>query len=71
MQLSVQISLYPLRQQRLSPVIENAWRTLEEYHLHLQKGSMSTVVNGPAEKVFPAVQEVFLLSAEKGLFPWW
>jgi uncharacterized protein YqgV (UPF0045/DUF77 family) len=66
MNISAQISLYPLKQQRLSPVIEDAWRTLEGYPLDLQKGSMSTTVSGPAEKVFPAIQEVFLRSAEKG-----
>jgi uncharacterized protein YqgV (UPF0045/DUF77 family) len=66
MNISAQISLYPLKQQRLSPVIEDAWRVLEGYLLDLQKGSMSTTVNGPVEEVFPAIQEVFLRSAEKG-----
>lgn len=66
MQISAQISLYPLKQQRLSPAIEEAWGILEENRLDLQKGGMSTVVNGPAERVFAAIQEVFLRSAEKG-----
>ena len=30
MQISAQISLYPLKQERLSPAIEEAWRILEE-----------------------------------------
>jgi uncharacterized protein YqgV (UPF0045/DUF77 family) len=66
MQISAQISLYPLKQQRLSPTIEDAWRILEENRLDLQKGGMSTVVIGQAERVFAAIREVFLRSAEKG-----
>jgi uncharacterized protein YqgV (UPF0045/DUF77 family) len=66
MHISAQISLYPLKQQRLSPVIEEAWSILEQNRLDLQKGGMSTVVNGPAENVFAAIQEVFMRSAEKG-----
>ena len=66
MHISAQISLYPLKQQRLSPVIEEAWRILEENSLDLQKGGMSTVVSGPAETVFNAIQAVFMRSAEKG-----
>jgi uncharacterized protein YqgV (UPF0045/DUF77 family) len=65
MHISAQISLYPLKQQRLSPAIEEAWRILEENRLDLQKGGMSTVVSGPAERVFGAIQDVFLRSAEK------
>ena len=66
MLISAQISLYPLKQPKLSPTIKEAWKILEENKLALQKGGMSTWVNGEAEKVFAAVQEVFLRSAEKG-----
>jgi uncharacterized protein YqgV (UPF0045/DUF77 family) len=66
MHISAQISLYPLKQQRLSPAIEEAWRILGENGLDLQKGGMSTVVSGPAERVFAGIQEVFMRAAEKG-----
>lgn len=66
MQISAQLSLYPLRQEKLSPTIESAWRVLEERGLVVQKGSMSTVVTGKAEDVFPAIRDVFLRSAERG-----
>jgi uncharacterized protein YqgV (UPF0045/DUF77 family) len=66
MQISAQISLYPLKQEKLSPTIETAWKVLEEKGLSLQKGGMSTVVAGGVEEVFAAVQEVFLKSAEIG-----
>ena len=35
MQVSAQISLYPLRQKRLSPTIEAAWKILEDNQLDL------------------------------------
>jgi len=66
MDISAQISLYPLRQQRLAPSIEEAWRILEEKQLDVEKGTMSTVVIGDADKVFDAIKEAFLRSAEKG-----
>jgi uncharacterized protein YqgV (UPF0045/DUF77 family) len=66
MQISAQISLYPLKQPRLSPAIEEAWKILEENQLVLKKGEMSTVVSGEAEKVFGAIKEVFLKAAELG-----
>ena len=66
MQVSAQISLYPLRQQRLSPAIEEAWEILERNEIDLEKGTMSTVVSGEVDKVFGAIKEVFLRSAEKG-----
>jgi len=66
MQISAQISLYPLKQPRLSPAIEEALKILEENQLDLKKGEMSTVVSGEAEKVFGAIKEVFLKAAELG-----
>ena len=66
MQISAQISLYPLRQERLSPAIEMAWKILEENELDVEKGAMSTLVSGEADKVFGAIKDVFLRSAEKG-----
>jgi uncharacterized protein YqgV (UPF0045/DUF77 family) len=66
MQISAQISLYPLRQEKLSPAIEAAWEMLEASSLNVKKGEMSTVVSGEAERVFSAIQRAFLSSAEKG-----
>ena len=66
MKISAQISLYPLRQPRLSPAIEEACKILEENQLDLKKGEMSTVVSGEAEKVFGAIREVFLKAAGLG-----
>jgi uncharacterized protein YqgV (UPF0045/DUF77 family) len=66
MHISAQISLYPLKQQKLSPAIEEAWKILEENQLDLKKGEMSTLVSGEAEKVFGTIKEVFLKAAELG-----
>lgn len=66
MQIAALVSLYPLRQEKLSPAIEEAWRILEDNQLDLEKGAMSTLVSGDAEKVFDAIKEAFLTSAEKG-----
>lgn len=66
MQIAAQVSLYPLRQEKLSPAIEEAWRILEDNQLDLEKGAMSTLVSGDAEKIFDAIKEAFLRSAEKG-----
>ena len=66
MQVSAQISLYPLKQETLFPAIEMAWKVLEESQLTLKKGDMSTVVIGEAEVVFGAIKEAFLRTAEIG-----
>jgi uncharacterized protein YqgV (UPF0045/DUF77 family) len=66
MHISVQISLYPLKQERLSPAIETAWEIFEKSQLEIVKGAMSTLVSGEAEVVFAAVKEVFLKTAEMG-----
>ena len=66
MQITAQISLYPLKQERLSPAIEEAWRILEKHQLELKKGEMSTVVMGEADQVFAAVKEAWGRSAQSG-----
>jgi len=66
MYISAQISLYPLKQERLSPAIERAWKILEESQLSLKRGEMSTVVSGEAEEVFRAIKEVFIKASELG-----
>jgi uncharacterized protein YqgV (UPF0045/DUF77 family) len=66
MQISVQLSLYPLKQPSLSPPIEEAWKILKESKLDLEKGPMSSMVKGEVEEVFQAIKEVFLKCAELG-----
>ena len=67
MEISAQISLYPLKQERLSPAIEEAWRIIEEYDIIIQKGLMSTVLIGDRKEVFDAVIEIFEELSKKGM----
>lgn len=67
MEISAQISLYPLKQERLSPAIEEAWRIIEKYDIIIQKGLMSTVLIGDRKEVFDAVTEIFEELSKKGM----
>ena len=66
MAISAQVSLYPLRQQRLTPAIDEALRVFQEYGLDIAPGSMSTVITGDDAAVFAVLQEVFRRTAEQG-----
>jgi uncharacterized protein YqgV (UPF0045/DUF77 family) len=66
MPMSAQISVYPLRQDHLSPAIEAVRRALEAHGLHPEVGPMSTFVTGAAEDVFAALQEAFTQAAATG-----
>ncbi len=70
MAISAQFSLYPLRQERLSPAIEEAVSALKDHGLTVQTGIMSSLVLGEEDQVFSALQEAFRRSAEKGQVVW-
>ncbi|MFQ6059512.1 MAG: YkoF family thiamine/hydroxymethylpyrimidine-binding protein, partial [Anaerolineae bacterium] len=57
--IAAQVSLYPLRQQSLSPAINEALRIFREHGLDVQPGVMSTVITGDDADVFAALQEAF------------
>ena len=52
MSASAQISVYPLHQEHLGPVIEIVRETLEAHGLRTRIGSMSTIVTGKTGIVF-------------------
>ena len=64
--ISVQISVYPLRQEHLSPAIDAVKEALEARGLQPQIGAMSTLVTGEAESVFVALHEAFDRAAATG-----
>jgi uncharacterized protein YqgV (UPF0045/DUF77 family) len=64
--VSAQISVYPLRQEHVSPAVEAVRDALEERGLRPQVGPMSTVVTGEAGLVFAALQEAFSRTAATG-----
>ena len=63
MLISAQISIYPLRQERLSPAIEAVSQALAKAGLHPEVGPMSTLVTGEAQAVFAALYEGFVAAA--------
>jgi uncharacterized protein YqgV (UPF0045/DUF77 family) len=64
--ISVQVSLYPLGQEDLSPAIDEALRVFQEYDLGVNPGSMSTLLTGNDEAIFAALQSAFQLAAAHG-----
>ena len=62
----MQVSIYPLRQEHLSPAIEAVRKALEARGLQPEVGPMSTVVAGEMEVVFAALQEAFAQAATTG-----
>jgi tRNA-Thr(GGU) m(6)t(6)A37 methyltransferase TsaA len=65
-EVTAQISLYPLRQQSLTPAIENALGVFHQQGLDITPGSMSTLISGDSSRVFQALQRAFEKVAEEG-----
>lgn len=64
--LSAQISIYPLRQEHLSPAINKAVDIFKEHKLEVDSGPMSSVVSGDDEALFAAIQDIFRKNSEQG-----
>jgi len=64
--ISAQVSLYPLRQERLSPAIQAVSDALLAAGLHPETGSMSTLVTGEADRMFAALHQAFVRGAATG-----
>ena len=64
--ISAQVSLYPLGQDFLSPVINEALRVFREHGLDVEPGVMSCLLVGEDTAVFDALQEAFRRAAEYG-----
>ncbi len=56
-QLAAQVSLYPLGQEDLSPVIDQVLDVFRRYDLHMDIGPMSTILSGGEEALFAALRE--------------
>lgn len=63
---SAQISVYPLRQGRLAPAVENVRGALVSHGLAPQVGPMSTIVAGEDATIFAALGEAFAEAAASG-----
>jgi uncharacterized protein YqgV (UPF0045/DUF77 family) len=64
--ISAQISVYPLRQEHLSPAIDAVKQALQSMGLEPEIGAMSTLVTGEAKDVFVGLQEAFDRAAATG-----
>ncbi len=59
MNITAQVSVYPLGEPALGPPIRQAIARLQAAGLIVESGSMSTVVAGEVEVVFDTLREVF------------
>lgn len=66
MTLTAQISVYPLRQDDLSPAIDAAVDAFRRHSLWVDYGPMSTIVSGEPHELFTALQEAFEAAAQAG-----
>ena len=65
---SAQLSVYPLRQDRLGPAVETVRAALAARGLKPQVGPMSTIVVGKDALIFAALGEAFAKAASLGEF---
>lgn len=63
--ITAQVSLYPLRQESLSPAISEALETFQAHGLLVEPGSMSSLIVGDDVAIFAALQEAFRRVAEQ------
>jgi uncharacterized protein YqgV (UPF0045/DUF77 family) len=66
MNISVQISLYPLGKESLSQDIAEFVKILQAKGLQCEVGKMSTVLYGETDVVFDALKEAYSYIASKG-----
>jgi len=57
--ISAQVSLYPLRQEHLTPAIEALCSAFEQRKLSAEVGPMSTLVSGETGSLFEALRDGF------------
>jgi uncharacterized protein YqgV (UPF0045/DUF77 family) len=62
--VTAQVSLYPLRQESLAPVIGESLQIFQESALEVEPDTMSTLLVGDETTVFGALQEAFHQAAE-------
>lgn len=64
--ITAQVSIYPLRQDKLSPAINATLEAFEKDGVESQTGAMSTLIWGDDEKVFAALIDAFRKAASLG-----
>ena len=64
--ISAQVSIYPLKQDKLSPAIDAVLEAFAKHGIESQTGAMSTMVWGDDENVFAALLDAFRKAASLG-----
>jgi uncharacterized protein YqgV (UPF0045/DUF77 family) len=64
--ITAQVSIYPLKQDKLSPAIDAVLETFRKHNIESQTGAMSTTVWGDDEEVFAALLDAFRNAASLG-----
>ena len=64
--IAAQVSLYPLRQESLSPAIDEALHIFRAHGLHVEPGAMSSLITGDTVTIFAALQGAFCRVAGQG-----
>jgi uncharacterized protein YqgV (UPF0045/DUF77 family) len=64
--ITAQVSIYPLRQDKLSPAIDAVLEAFGKRGIESQTGAMSTMIWGDDEKVFAALLDAFRKAASLG-----
>ena len=64
--ITAQVSLYPLRQDSIGPIIREAVRVFRRRGLNTRVGEMSTLIWGEEQAVFETLQEAFHRATEHG-----
>ena len=64
--ISVQLSLYPLRQPHLGPAISQVLEIFRARGLDVTSGAMSTIIVGEADALFDALKASFQSAAAVG-----
>jgi uncharacterized protein YqgV (UPF0045/DUF77 family) len=63
---SAQLSVYPLRQEKIGPAMEIVRAALQAHGLEPHVGPMSTIVTGENRVIFAALRDAFTKAAEMG-----
>jgi len=64
--ISVQVSLYPLRQPHVGPTISRVLEVFRARGLEVRPGTMSTVITGNADSVLDGLKDSFKSAAALG-----
>ncbi|MHB1131110.1 MAG: thiamine-binding protein [Chloroflexota bacterium] len=64
--VTAQVSIYPLRQERLGPAVDAFLTGLRAHDVVIETGPASTAVSGGLDAVFAALRDGFAAAADSG-----